>query len=543
MGAVDGQLTAVASIGPKAVRMAYREVPVFEVREVCRLWIEGRGFRAIAALVPPDRKTVRRVIEVAVGLGLDREGGPGQLSDEFVGLVIAVMRPPRPDRHGESWAVIAAHHDKVKVWVEAGNVPEIKMGELLARQGVVVPERTLNRYIAAKFPKPVRSTVRVLDGEPGGELQVDFGDLGLMLDEESGRRRKVCALVFTAAYSRHTFVWLSFRQDLDTVIAGFEEAWTFFGGVFKVVIPDNMKTVVIAADNCDPGFNEAFVEYAQSRGFVIDPARVRSPQDKPRVERTVAFVQGSFWAGENFGCLAEAQVAAELWCRVRAGLRDHNTTHSQPVVVFDTEEAPLLLPAPTERYDLPVYQAAKVHPDRHIQVLKALYSIPGELIGQSVDVRADTKLVKVFHRGQLIKIHDRLPAGGCHTDPADMPSEKTEYARRDIASLTAQAHRRGDAIGVFVETLLDNPMPWTRMRRVYALFRACQTYGDDRVNQACARAVDAECVDYKIVIRMVERALEAEQADHEPVASNVIVGRFARDPQHFAADPTGTVKP
>lgn len=86
------------------------------------------------------------------------------------------------------------------------------MVELLARSGTVVPERTVNRYVAAKFPKPVASTVRVADGEPGSELQVDFGELGLMLDEETGKRRKVWALVFTAAYSRHTFVWLSFRQ-------------------------------------------------------------------------------------------------------------------------------------------------------------------------------------------------------------------------------------------------------------------------------------------------------------------------------------------
>jgi transposase len=375
--------------------MAYREVPVFEVREVMRLWLDGRGYRPIAGLVRPDRKTVTKVIEVAVGLGLDRDGGDGQLDDEFVGSVIEAMRPVRPDRHGESWALIAEHHDKVAGWVTAGDVPERKMCELLERNGVFVPERTLNRYIDAKFPAPPRSTVRVVDGAPGAELQVDFGELGMMFDEESGRRRKVWALVFTAAFSRHTFVWLSFSQKLATVIAGFEEAWIFFGGVFKVVIPDNMATTVTNADACDPTFNQAFVEYAQSRGFVIDPARVRSPQDKPRVERTVAFVQGSFWAGENFGCLAEAQVAAELWCRVRAGLRDHGTTHRQPVVVFNEQEAPALLPAPRGRYDLPVYQRSKVHPDRHIQVFKGPFSpcrdgSPHELSHRTLTHRGST---------------------------------------------------------------------------------------------------------------------------------------------------------
>ena len=82
-------------------------------------------------------------------------------------------------------------HDRVAEWVKE-EVPARKMVELLAREAVVVPERTLNRYLAVMFPKPVRSTVRVADGEPGAELQVDFGELGAMVDEETGRRRRVC---------------------------------------------------------------------------------------------------------------------------------------------------------------------------------------------------------------------------------------------------------------------------------------------------------------------------------------------------------------
>ena len=61
------------------------------------------------------------------------------------------------------------------------------------------------------------------------------------------------------------------------LIAGCEAAWQFFGGVFATVIPDNMKAIVERSDPLEPRLNQAFVEYAQSRGFVIDPARVRSP--------------------------------------------------------------------------------------------------------------------------------------------------------------------------------------------------------------------------------------------------------------------------
>ena len=125
----------------KAVHVSFREVPVFEVREVLRLWIDGRGYRAIAALVPPDRKTVTRVIETAVGLGLDRAGGEGQLDDEFVGEVMAAIRRVRPDRHGESWALLEARHGDIAGWVERKDVPVRKMVELLARSGTVVAER------------------------------------------------------------------------------------------------------------------------------------------------------------------------------------------------------------------------------------------------------------------------------------------------------------------------------------------------------------------------------------------------------------------
>src|SRR5690606_24556479 len=212
-----------------------------------------RGLRSIEAVVAPDRKTIRRMVEVAVGLGLDRTGGDGQLSDEFLSSEMAALVVRRPDRHGEARAVIAGQHEVLAGWV-TDRVPVVKMGELLARRGVVVAERTLHRYVAEHFGGSCSpgSTVPIADCGPGEELQMDWAKLGLLLDAETGRRRTVWALLFTSVFSRHCFVWLSFTQALDSVIAGCDAAWAFFGGVFKVVIPDNMKTIVTVADGCDP---------------------------------------------------------------------------------------------------------------------------------------------------------------------------------------------------------------------------------------------------------------------------------------------------
>src|SRR4029079_7496200 len=128
--------------------------------------------------------------------------------------------------------------------------------------------------------------------------------------------------------------------------------------------------------------NQAFVEYAQARGFRVDPARVRRPQDKPRVERTVQFVGNSFWAGETFIDLTDAQRRAEAWCAQRAGMRIHGTTQCRPVELFKLDELGRLFTVPSERYDVPLYVTAKVHRDHHIEVAKALYSVPGNLIGR-----------------------------------------------------------------------------------------------------------------------------------------------------------------
>ena len=111
----------------------------------------------------------------------------------------------------------------------------------------------------------------------------------LLFDLGSQRRRLCWGLIFTACYSRYMFFWLSFEQTLAAMIEGFEQAWAFFGGVFRVVIPDGMRTIVIESDPVAPRFNAAFLEYAQASGFVLDPARVRRPTDKPRAERCVSY--------------------------------------------------------------------------------------------------------------------------------------------------------------------------------------------------------------------------------------------------------------
>ena len=222
--------------------MVFREVSVIEVREALRAWLAGKSERAVAAQAGVDRKTSRRYVEAAVAAGLSRGGGEEQLTDELIGQVVSVARPARPDRHGAGWAELEACREQVTAWVGAG-VPVVKIGILLSRQGVVAAERTLHRFAAGRCGAGGKKlTTPVDDGPPGGELQIDFGYLGLIPAGEGweGRRRKLHALVFTACFSRYMFACLTFSMTLEEVIAGCEAAWAFFGGVFAVVVPENV---------------------------------------------------------------------------------------------------------------------------------------------------------------------------------------------------------------------------------------------------------------------------------------------------------------
>ena len=232
--------------------------------------------------------------------------------------------------------------------------------------------------------------------------------------------------------------------------------------------------------------------------------------------------------------LRSSQRRVALWCSTTAGLRTHGTTQHRPAEVFRLEEAPLLLPAPAETYDLPLYATPKVHRDHHIEVDKALYSIPGNLIGFRVNARADARLVKVFHRGQLVKVHPRQPQGGRRTDPADLPNGTEVYAMRDIDALKRMATRHGPSVGAHASAVLDSPLPWTRMRQVYRLLGLAKRWGDERTEAACARALEAEVVDVGLIGRLLERATESAPQPSPPAAANVIPGRFSRDASEFA---------
>jgi transposase len=511
--------------------MAFREVTMFEIKEVLRLWITGTSVSRIASAVGIDRKTVRRYLGAARNAGLSPEQGEAGLTDECLAAILIGLKASAGRPHGESWARCEGQRAFIAQRLNEG-LRLSKIRRLLRRHGVEVAYPTLHRFAVIELGFGRRATtIPVADGEPGHELQLDTGWVGWLEPDLFGKRRRFRAWIFTAVRSRHRFAYPCFHETTHSAIAACEAAWEFFGGVFHVLLPDNTKTIIDVVDPLQPRINQTFLEYAQARGFHIDPARVRSPRDKARVERAVPTLRDDCFAGEHLQTIEDARALAHRWCLEEYGRRRHSTTYRLPLEHFEAEEKPCLLPAPSVPYDVPLWCSPKVARDQHAQVAKALYSLPSRFVGRILRARADSSMVRFYDKHELVKVHPRRAPGQRSTDPADFPQEKTAYALRDVAFLKRQAEKHGEAVGRFAQALLDCPLPWTRMRRVYALLSLAKRYGELRVNDACA-ALAADMLDVRRLGRMLKLG---DPAPPQPPPTKVIpLARYLRPASQYA---------
>jgi len=513
--------------------MSFRELSMIEIREVLRRWSAGQAMRAVARETGVDRKTVDRYITAARELGVTVGVEP---SDEVVAAVgQRVQGRPLPPA-SEQWRDVERFRPRIEHWLKAETpLRLVRVHELLAREGLQVSYTTLRRFVHRELGWHERPhTVRIDDAPFGHEAQLDFGLMGRLRDAD-GRTRKLWVLIVTLTASRYMFVWPTFLQTVEAVCDGLDAAWKFFGGMPKHIVLDNMSSAVTKSDPLGPTLQKSFLEYVQTRGLFADVARVRRPQDKPRVENQVAYVRERWFAGEQFDSLDHARANAEVWCREIAGGRIHGTTRKVPREVFEAEEKPQMLAPPVTSFDVPEWSQAKVHPDHHIQVKRALYSVPWPHVGHHVDVRIDRSTVRIFRKTELVKMHPRQAPGDRITDPKDYPPTKEPWALRNINAAEKEAKGYGEHVAEFIARLIDGPLPWAKMRQVYALIRLCRKYGGPRVDALCLRALAFDVLD----VRRIERLLKTAQRSEDSVESTgklitLPSARFARDPASFS---------
>jgi transposase len=518
--------------------MAYKEFSRVEIKEIIRIWQTGSGIRPLSRLSGLSRNTIKKYLNAAADCGLMRTGPPP--TEEQLMSLVRLNTAGRTQNNIPTTGILEPLADVIRGWITEDRLQLTRIQELLKQRGCDVVYSSLYRFVTRNgWRRSSRATVRMEDTEPGQVAEMDFGRLGLMWDNASGRKRLVQGMVVTLAYSRQPFLWPLFGQTLVEIIEGLEACWAFLGGVPQYLVIDNFTTAVAGADPLNPRLTRGFLEYAQHRGFIVDPTRVKRPQDKPKVESGIRYARERFFKGGSFHDLPDLRFQARQWCLGTAGQRVHGTTYKLPLVVFLEEEQAKLLPWDGEPYDVPDWRTVTVHPDHHVSYKYALYSAPCTTCppGTKLEVRGDSRIVKFFHRGLLIKTHPRQCRGGRSTDQADYPAGLTAYTMRSPDYLRRKCAELGESVGVFADQLLDGPLPWAKLRQAQKLLRLGERYTASRLDAACHRALTVDLIDVRRLEHMLIEALEEEAVTLPAMAVASPPGRFARHGSVFAMAP------
>lgn len=483
--------------------MARRTFDVVDVTEIFIHWYAGRSLSEVSVSLGVDRKTIRKYLAPAVAAGLV-PGGPAMSGQDWTALVMRWFPHLADTRLRQTtWPEIERHHEYITAQLKLGVTQATIHQRLRDEHGLVASVASLKRYVAANLPEEVRrDRVVVLrdeaDTPAGEEAQLDYGHLGYWTDPVSGKRRRVWAFAMVLACSRHLFVRPTLVMDQAAFTEAHVEAFRFFGGVPRRLVPDNLRTGVDKPDLYDPKLNRAYAELAEHYGILVDPARRGEPRDKARIERPMPYIRDSFWRGRQFTSLAEMRAAAVDWCRNVAGRRPcRSLDGAAPASVFAAVEAEALQPLPVRPFVLATWSTARVGPDIHAKVGRTIYSVPWRFMGQQVDARQTATMVQIFHHGQLIATHGRKPQGK-QTDFGHYPPEKIAFRMRTPVWCRTRAAEVGPACRQVIDGLLEVNALF-RLRAAQGVLGLADKHSPSRLEAACSKAIAVGDPSYRTI--------------------------------------------
>lgn len=505
------------------------------IREVLYQHIKGNSQRQIARSFDLSRDTIRKYIELAKQENLSILASDYELNRIAI-KVEEKLYKNEPIHRASAMIILAEYNEAIGNWLKQRSITHTQIRRLLLAEGVKVSNRSINRYIQKAFPKLPKNTIHIKT-EPGQEAQVDFGYIGKMQDV-NGKNRKLYAFVMTLSHSRYRYVEFAFSQDQVSWAQLHVNAFNFFGGVPSRVILDNLKAGVIKPDIYDPTLNETYSELSRFYGFTIDPTKVFKPEHKGKVERSIRIVREQLIAGKSYSNIIEANIEAIKWCKNEISHRVCTTTGSKPIDTFLLEEKECLLPIPSGIFDMPIWTRCRVQKDHHFVVKGNFYSVPTKYIGEEVSVRVGIKAVTAYYKHQIIKTHPRnYNKGQWITDEKDYPKSALYYLENNPEKCLSCAKDIGNSTHQVISRILASGGRIS-VRKVQGILRLSQTYGNDRLEAACLRAVSYDNYTYEAISNILKNKLDQYSIPNIEggKVKNITANAYIRDPKEYSSD-------
>lgn len=200
--------------------MAYREVHMTEIKEILLRVKRKQSVRSISKALGIHRDTINKYISLCLELGIDSR--KDAITDEHTSRIRARLASGSKLSHMPRNDILLPHKDRIEAYLEKG-LKGSKIMILLKRDGIEVGDSIFYRLVNTRCENYIRKniTFRLPETGPGDYLQADFGYMGLIWDEETGRMRKTHGPILTLCHSRHMYAYLIFKQDIRAVIKVF----------------------------------------------------------------------------------------------------------------------------------------------------------------------------------------------------------------------------------------------------------------------------------------------------------------------------------
>jgi transposase len=348
----------------------------------------------------------------------------------------------------------------------------------------------------------------------GEKMYVDWAGATIpVYDATTGEARPASLFVAVLGASSYTYAEATRDQQLEAWIQAHIHALEFFGGVPKLVVPDNTKTAVTRACRYDPDLNPTYQEFAVHYGMGVVPARPYKPRDKAKVESGVQVVQRWIVAAlrnRKFFSLPELnQAIGELLLRLNQ--RPFRKREGSRASLFHSLEKSALAALPGERFDLSQWSRATVNIDYHIAFDGNLYSVPYALVQQVVEVRSTPTTIEIFHRSNRIASHLRSRGRGqTITQGEHRPRSHQAHLEWSPSRMVNWAHSIGpNTAQLFERIMSEKPHPEMGYRSCLGIIRLAQQYSSQRVEAAAERALRAHACRYQSVKSILKNSLDA----------------------------------
>jgi transposase len=320
--------------------------------------------------------------------------------------------------------------------------------------------------------------------------------------------------------SSYTYAEATRDQQLTAWLSAHMHAFEYFGGVPRLLVPDNPRTGVRRACRYDPDLNPTYQEMAMHYGVGVAPARPYRPRDKAKVEVGVQVVERWIIAAlrhQKFFRLEEVNRAIRERLE-RLNQRPFRKREGSRASVFASLERSALRSLPAERFDMSQWSRGRVNIDYHIAFDANFYSVPYTVVQELVEVRATPTTVEIFHKGQRVASHlRRRGRGQVCTEKEHRPKSHQAHLEWTPSRMVHWAEQIGPHTAqLFARILAEKPHPEMGYRSCLGIIRLAEQYSAARMEAAADRALLTGACRYQSVKSILKNSLDQQPLTASP---------------------------